>query len=125
MKLLWTEHAKIKMRQYSLSKSKLMNLLNKPERKEEGIVPGTMALMQTRKLYTNGKSKATAFGGVPPKAGKAPGEIWLMYADTKTPSKDVGQIRKIVSAWRYPGISKPGESIPIPEDIKQELLSNK
>ena len=47
---------------------------------------------------------------------KAPGEIWLMY-------KDVKDFRKIISAWRYPGISKPGEAIPIPEDIRLELLN--
>ncbi len=96
-KLFWTEHVKIKMRQYGLSKSKLMQLLYKPERKEKGIAPGCTALMQTR------KSKM-----IPP------GEIWLMYHDIK-------DLRKIISAWRYPGISKHGESIPIPEDILEEL----
>ena len=39
-----------------------------------------------------------------------------MYKDTK-------DLRKIISAWRYPGISKPGEEIPIPEDIRQEILN--
>ena len=52
---------------------------------------------------------------------KAPGEIWLMYKDVKKQSE--GNIRKIISAWRYPGISKPGEAIPIPEDIKIFLKS--
>jgi hypothetical protein len=47
---------------------------------------------------------------------KALGEIWIMFRDTKDQ-------RKIISAWRYPGISKPGEAIPIPEDIKQELMA--
>ncbi len=50
---------------------------------------------------------------------KSPGEIWLMYKDVKNVS--LGPIRKIISAWRYPGISKPGEEIPIPEDIRREL----
>lgn len=100
--LQWTQHSKVKMRQYSLSKIKLINLLYKPERKEQGIVPGTRAVMQTNKKY----SKNTK---------KAPGEIWLMY-------KDVKDTRKIISAWRYPGVSKPGEEIPIPNDIRQELI---
>ncbi len=103
-KLHWTEHSKIKMRQYGLSKSKLMNILYKPERKEQGIVAGTKAAMKTNKLYSKSKTK------------KAPGEVWLMY-------KDVKDIRKIISAWRYPGISRPGENIPIPEDIRQEILN--
>jgi hypothetical protein len=77
--------------------------MRKPERKEKGIAPGCTALMQTRKSNM-----------------KPPGEIWLMYKDTH--STGSGQaIRKIISAWRYPGISKPGENIPIPEDIKNEL----
>jgi len=110
-KLHWTEHSKIKMRQYGLSKQKLLGILYRPERKEKGIVPGTMAAMKTNKKFGN-PPKAKAFRRV-----QAPGEIWLMY-------KDAGEFRKIISAWRYPGISKPGEEIPVPEDIRQELLKN-
>jgi hypothetical protein len=50
----------------------------------------------------------------------APGEIWLMYKDVKIAMLPT---RKIISAWRYPGISKPGEEIPIPADIKIFLKS--
>ena len=102
-KLHWTEHAKLKMRQYGLSKSKLMNIISKPERKEEGIAEGTTAVMKTNKTYSMAKAK------------KPLGEIWLMYQDNKN-------IRSIISAWRYPGVSKPGESIPMPADIRQELM---
>ena len=112
-KIYWTDHVKIKMRQYGLSKTKLLQLLYRPERKEEGIASGTTAVMQTKKVYV--KPKPELIGK---KATKAPGEVWLMYQDTQ------GQ-RKIISAWRYPGISKPGESIPIPEDIRNELLNTK
>src|SRR3989344_6926789 len=94
-KIHWTEHSKAKMRQYGLSKSKLINLLYKPERKEEGIVPGTIAVMRTNKVYSKIKQKI--------KIQKAPGEVWLMYKDLKDSS---GAVRKIISAWRYPGISK-------------------
>ena len=92
------------MRQYGLSKQKLLNILRTPEREEKGIVDGTAAVMKTNKIFSLSKSK------------RAPGEIWLMYKDTK-------DLRKIISAWRYPGISKPGEAIPIPEDIRQEILN--
>ena len=48
-----------------------------------------------------------------------------MYKDVKESLRHgSGQVRKIISAWRYPGISKPGEEIPIPEDIRQELLND-
>jgi len=126
-KLFWTQHSEIKMKQYGLSKTKLINLLSRPERKENGIVPGTEAVMRTNKVFKKTISllkekKQPAFAKTSAWRRKVPGEIWLMYKDVK--KKDEGQIRKIISAWRYPGISKPGEEIPVPEDIRQELLNN-
>lgn len=132
-KLEWTQHSQIKMRQYGLSKQKLLNILSRPERKEQGIVPCTTAVMRTNKKFGNKnpalfKNKTMAR---PPKRPKgystfrqiqAPGEIWIMYKDVK---KDSLPVRKIISAWRYPGISKPGELIPIPEDIMREILNSK
>jgi len=112
-KLFWTEHSKLKMKQYGLSKQKLLGILYRPERKEQGIVPGTTAVMKTNKVFF--KSKQISLSGAWKAPKKAPGEIWLMYRDIK-------DLRKIISAWRYPGISKPGEEIPIPEDIRLELL---
>lgn len=125
-KLIWTEHSKIKMKQYGLSKTKLINLIYKPERREQGIVPGTTAVMKTNKILFKpacrqaGKSQIT-FKNAWQKPKKSPGEVWLMFRDTKSARE--GQIRKIISAWRYPGVSKPGEEIPIPDDIKRELLN--
>ena len=128
-KLFWTEHSKIKMRQYGLSKQKLLGILYKPERKEQGIVSGTMAVMRTNKKFGNktvplfkektqpASAKASAWRRKP-----APGEIWLMFRDVKMAMVPT---RKIISAWRYPGISKPGEAIPIPDDIKNEILNSK
>ena len=113
-KIFWTEHSKIKMRQYGLSKQKLMNILRNPDRKEKGIVDGTAAVMKTNKIFFKVKQVTLKEAWQKPK--RAPGEVWLMYRDTK-------DLRKIISAWRYPGISKPGEEIPIPEDIRQELLN--
>lgn len=103
------------MRQYGLSKQKLLGILARPERKELGIVPGTFAMMKTNKVFFKAKQITLAKAWQKPK--KAPGEIWIMYKDTK-------DFRKIISAWRYPGISKPGEEIPIPEDIKIFLKSS-
>lgn len=97
------------MRQYGLSKTKLLNLLYRPERKERGIVGGTMAAMKTNKIFSRGKFAV--------QRKKNPGEIWLMYQDVKN-------FRKIISAWRYPGVSMPGEEIPVPEDIRKALMNN-
>jgi hypothetical protein len=90
----WTRHIKEKMREYQLSERKLLKIFKNPERKEEGIAPGTVAVMQT--------------GG-----RKRPYEIWLMY-----------QIRKskiiMISAWKYPGKS-PIREPPIPEEVLENL----
>jgi len=86
------------MRQYRLSKSKVRGVLAKPKRVEKGIAPGTIAVMQPT-------SKKKIFG-----------EVWVMY-------QDVDHKRKIIVAWRYPGKSPIGEEIPIPDDIKEELLT--
>jgi hypothetical protein len=126
-KFFWTQHSQIKMRQYGLSKQKLLGILHRPERREKGIVPGTSAVMRTNKIFK--KTTPLLKGKIQPdfaKASawqrKAPGEIWIMYKDIKISSAPT---RKIISAWRYPGISKPGEEIPIPEDIKNEILNYK
>jgi len=115
------------MRQYGLSQSKILGILRRPERKEKGIVAGTTAVMKTNKIFKKTMpllkenkqpafaKKATAW------QRKAPGEIWVMYKDMK--SSQFGPVRKIISSWRYPGITKPGEIIPIPEDILRELLN--
>ena len=76
-------------------------------------------------MRTNPAKFANAHRGVNKKYSRwqrpkrAPGEIWIMYKNVKM---SLVPTRKIISAWRYPGISKPGEEIPIPDDIRQELL---
>ncbi|MBU4481055.1 hypothetical protein KKH59_01940, partial [Patescibacteria group bacterium] len=83
-----------------LSENRLLRVLRSPERKEIGIAPRTVAVMQ--------------------KAGtkKRPTEIWLLYQKAKKKCK-------IISAWRYPGISPVREPPPIPEDILFELKHGK
>jgi len=108
------------MKQYGLSKQKLLGILYKPERKEQGIVLGTTAVMKTNKVFFKQKQITLSKAWQKPK--RAPGEIWLMYKDIKMA---MVPMRKIISAWRYPGVSKPGEAIPIPEDIRQELENEK
>ena len=97
-KVFWTKHSKMKMRQYQFSEKRVLRILKKPDRSEEGIAPGTIANMQ----ITGTK--------------KHPTEVWMMYQIIKKPR----QI-KIISAWRYPGRSPLGEPPPIPEDTLEEL----
>jgi len=95
-KIIWTKHSLEKMRFYNLSENRLKRVLRNSDRKEEGIAPETLAIMQR----TGTK--------------KHPTEIWLMY-------QNIGKKIKIISAWRYPGISPKDKEIPIPQDILEEL----
>ncbi len=92
----WTQHVKMKIRFYGLSESRVKRVIRHPDRIEEGVAPFTVACMQ--------------------KAGtlKNPQEIWSMY-QTKTKN----QVR-VISAWRYPGVSP--KKNPIPQDILDEIL---
>lgn len=91
--LHWTEHAKFKMRQYGLSEARVRRILRAPVRIEEGIAPKTVAAMQ-------------------PAGSKRPQELWCMYQDTK-------KARKIIVAWRYPGISPVRQPPPFPDDLME------
>ena len=140
----WTNHALFKMRCYGLSVQKVLGVIKRPERKAEGIVKNTIAVMQpVNPKILNGK-----------KIWKQ--EIWVMYqapinrgnpnfpASTRGDSSTRGgqipnpkQIRnyklknyklqttnyklKIISAWRYPGVSP--KKNPIPGDILAEIGS--
>lgn len=97
-KIIWTKHSKLKMRQYRFSEKRVLRILRKPERKEVGIAPGTIAVTQ----ITGTK--------------KHPTEAWMMYVLLKKP-KGI----KIISAWRYPGRTPVGERPIIPEDTLEEL----
>ena len=94
--LHWTSHCRYKMRFYGLSESRVKRVISFPKRIEEGIAPDTIAMMQ---------SAGTE---------KHPYEIWLMIQEEKTR-------RKIISAWRYPGKTKPGQALPA--EIIKEMKS--
>ena len=102
-KIYWTKHSKGKMRQYRLSEKRVLRILRKPDRKEEGIAPGTIADMQ----ITGTK--------------KHPTEAWTMYQILKSKVKSKRSKIKIISAWRYPGRTPIGQRPIIPEDTLEEL----
>jgi hypothetical protein len=83
--LEWTLHAQIKMRHYRLSPARVRRVLHAPRRVEEGIAPDTVAVMQPSSL--KGKDRWTQ-------------EIWVMVSDGP-------KARRVISAWRYPGVTKP------------------
>jgi len=83
----WTRHASRKLRQHGLSESRVKRVINSPERIETGIAPDTIAVMKRAGTVKN------------------PYEIWVMI-------RDADKNRRVISAWRYPGSTKPGESLP-------------
>lgn len=74
---------------YRLSPARVRRVLNAPRRVEEGVAPKTVAMMQPASLKrsTAGREAWTQ-------------EIWVMIQDR-------GGHRKVISAWRYPGVTKP------------------
>lgn len=95
-KFSWTNHSTRKMMQYQLSEARVKRVMNNPKRKELGIAPGTIAVMQ-------------------PNSSKHSYEIWVMYQVLKN-SKF-----RVITAWKYPGKSPVRGQIPIPLEILEEL----
>jgi hypothetical protein len=94
--LHWTSHAKAKMNFYRLSPMRVRSVLHSPKRVEEGVAPKTVAMMQPASIKTasaRGTSKETWTQ-----------EIWVMFQDTP-------KQRTVISAWRYPGVTKPRSEI--------------
>jgi hypothetical protein len=101
---VWTKHSQAKIQQYMLSESRVKRIVRNPQRVEKGIAPKTLASMQ--------------------KAGskKHPYEIWVMYQIKKSKIKNQKSKLIVISAWKYPGITHPGDPIPIPPDIFEEIF---
>src|SRR3989338_6451228 len=109
-KYQWTNHVKDKMLYYGISESLVKRIARFPKRKEEGIAPNTVAVMQP----TSSKKQ----------------EIWVMYQTSESrswnlesgsnPKLQIPKLR-IISAWRYPGVSPVGKKIQIPDDVLQDL----
>lgn len=106
----FTAHARYKMSQYGLSEQKVKGILRNPKRTEKGIAPKTAAMMQPVSPKIIDKKEMWKQ------------EIWVMFIKKKKKGGPVGfsqETIRIISAWRYPGVS-PKRS-PIPEDILSEL----
>lgn len=98
----WTLHSIAKMKQYNLSESRVKRVINNPKRKEVGIAPGTIAVMQ-------------------PNSSKHSYEFWAMYQIIKSKIKSQNAKIRIITAWKYPGKSPIKGPIPIPIEILEEL----
>ncbi len=122
----FTLHSEYKMREYHLSRQRVIRIIRSPRRTETGIVENTVAVMQPASTKrTNGKETWTQ-------------ELWVMYKLQQNKESGIKNQRKsenrnskfdilysanqeirIISAWRYPGVSP--ERDPIPSDILREI----
>lgn len=102
---IWTDHSKRKMLQYRIMPQKIKTILKTHDRKEEGIAPKTVAVMKRNDT---------------PKRKE---EMWVMYQKLGDRVKGLGYRpkMKIISVWRYPGISPKGKEFYIPEDTLKEI----
>lgn len=114
-KYYWTEHAKFKMKFYGLSAQRVLSVIKNPERREVGIVKNTIAVMR------------------PAGTDKNRYEIWVMIqrgarnVKHETNDKIISDTKykipntryKIISAWKYPGVSPKNK--PIPEEILRDI----
>lgn len=107
-KYYWTQHVYGKMQHYAISEQTVRRIIRNPELTIEGVAPNTIAVMQTR-------------------GNKQKYELWVMYqlaplANNKSQitNNKHKQIR-VITTWKYPGISPKDKSVPIPEDILEEI----
>jgi hypothetical protein len=91
IQLQWTLHARAKMNHYRLSPARVRHVLHAPRRGEEGVAPKTVAMMHPASIKMDGKKASWTQ------------EIWVMVQDAEG-------TRKVISAWRYPGVTKPRDA---------------
>jgi hypothetical protein len=109
--LQWTLHARAKMNHYRLTPSRVRHVLHSPKRVEEGVAPKTVAVMQPASIKVAGGR----VGSVGAKESWTQ-EIWVMVQDAKDG-------RRVISAWRYPGVTKPRDAAFLKKEYG-EFLSN-
>ena len=135
----------MKLKYYGLSQQRIARVIKSPQRIEEGIVENTIAVMQPASLrkISASRGKPTLFqkdtiglenlGLLKNIKGKAwTSEIWAMYQikgishaghESKKNLLNKQKQFKIISVWRYPGVSPKRN--PIPQEIIEELTSFK
>ena len=93
------------MKYYGIADSRVKRIIRFPARYEEGIVPQTVAVMQ-------------------PSGTKKYSEIWAMYKVVRRASSNPRTLNpkpslKIITVWRYPGVSPKRD--PIPQEVLSEI----
>ena len=126
-----------------MSERRILRVLRCPQRTEEGIAEGTLASMQragSKKhpyeiwVMYQMISQTSHSEGDPPLAENLKSQNEGRKSEKERGRKKEGKIDKklflsgdkpfkvkVISAWKYPGLSPKGKAIPIPEEILAEL----
>ncbi len=138
-KYKWTAHVKGKMRHYGLSASRVRRVIKSPMRVEYGVAQDTVAVMQpqsTRRgadgvktwsseiwaMYQLGANSKKSESSKSKTAQIAKSLAVVGGGDTISKiAQSVSAPKKmtVISAWRYPGQTKVGESLP--QEIWDEI----
>jgi hypothetical protein len=92
-----------------------MRVVHSPKRVEEGVAPKTVAMMQPTAVRSAVLGEVSHHGAKPGRMTFSnqnvtrskeswSQEIWVMI-------QDLGKQRKIISAWRYPGMTRPRSEV--------------
>ncbi len=143
----WTRHIKNKMVFYNISGAQIMRIFSRPDRREEGIAPSTIAAMKSRKINSlslrgrpSGRGNPASMSFRPKSRNPVVEEIWIMYKinNSRLQISDFRRTKRefsksiisnlkskitLISAWRYPGKTKPGERPKVPNEIMEELTA--
>lgn len=139
-KYYWTRHSIGKMMQYSLSAQRVIRVIRSYQRMEGGVAKNTVAVMQPLSVKTdkegkkkwsqeiwvmyqsrktrNSKSQIPNFKQTSNSKIKNEGTDNKLISDLKDQLTSQNQL-KIISVWRYPGVSPKNN--PIPQEILDEL----
>ncbi len=129
----WTSHVKSKMIHYGLGEGRIRRVIKNGTRREEGVAPNTVAIMQRNDTPKRKEEIWVMVQEAPRKNGISLAPLGtsaslrsekLSARDKKFEALRISLRRPkmiIISAWRYPGITKPGKAIPIPDDVMEEL----
>jgi len=109
-KYSWTGHSLEKMRHYGLSEARVKRIIRFPQRTEEGILENTVAVMQPVSPIRSKEGKL-----------EWKREIWAMYTIQKSKVKGQNSKLRIITAWRYPGVSSARD--PVPAEIIREVMT--
>ena len=120
---------------YNISGAQIMRIFSTPQRREEAIAPGTIGAMRVMKHNVNKKISENQLSHKWGSKKLSETELWIMYKINsgikgkveKSKLEELGYKRPktakvtMISAWRYPGRTKPGERPNIPEGLMEEL----